>query len=66
MRYFVSYFFKDDTGWGIGNGFVTVDEPIETAEHVRDIGRAVCEEGGVLVTFIEVHDPPTEENTHPE
>ena len=66
MRYFVSYFHKENNKLSLGNGFVTVDEPITTAKHIKDISLAISGEEGIILFFTEVPDPPTEENSHPE
>ncbi|KKM05598.1 hypothetical protein LCGC14_1752520 [marine sediment metagenome] len=66
MRYFVSYFHKSDTEWGFGTLFVTMNSPISTVEHIRKIGLGADDGENVVLSFIEVPDLPTEEDSHPE
>ena len=66
MRHFVSYFHKDDGGWGFGNAFVTTDGPIVTVGHLKEITESLSERENIIISFIEVPNLPTEDNSHPE
>ena len=66
MRYFVSYFHKDDEGWGFGNAFVTTDGPMVTVAHLREITESLSERENIIISFIEVPDLLAEEDSHPE
>ena len=65
MRYFVSYFHKDDEGWGFGNAFVTIDGPVVTVGHLKEITETLSERENIIISFIEVPDTHPEDDSSP-